>query len=824
MKTLKTLGMLLLVATGLMAQPNPDNMFISGYVVDGNGQAQNGQEICVYYASNNPALPSDTICTTTNANGYYFIDVQNGSLSGPNVTFTVYTVDPCSFTALTETRQNYQGTIDTAFVDFTLCANAIPCDASFTTSIDSSNGVYVGTFQASATGQAPLTFQWWIDGSVYTTQNVIHTFLGGTVGVYLTVTDATGCTAMYGDTLYLDGGQNSCMATIDVDSTLFGVTLTANSTGVAPFTYLWNSGETTAQITNLSQDSTYCVTVTDANGCMATECFENTVQSSCSVGITTTVDSLGLTTFTAVSSGSAPFIYTWNTGQATQSIMAELPGNYCVVVTDASGCSATACDTIGGGNIGCLADFSWAESNILGAPLPAVEFTDQSQGAAYWYWDFGDNSFSTSQNPLHTYNSSGLYLVCLTIVSADQSCQQTFCDSVYVGTNSGGNCNAAFSSTGPTPIGYTFSANVQDPNLYYYWSIDNQYVGDGYEAIAPGLSNGVHTICLMVIDSLNNCSDQECQTITVGSNNCYGYISGQVYAGSNNQPLDQGVVYLITYDANTNQLTAVDSMVVDSGNYYFFGPVACGDYLIKAAAYAGSQYSGNHIPTYYGNSPFWGFAQTVSIGQVNVQVSADIFLIAANNPGGPGFIGGDVTQGANKMDEGDPVAGMQVMLFSLDGNAIAYAYTDANGEFGFSNLAYGTYQVYVEALGVQTIPAVVTIGENEPSVEDVHILASETLITTGIEEFDFEGAISEVYPNPVGADASINFNLETEVQVDVRILDLAGRTISTRTISVSSGENRVLISTEGLNDGYYFLNIQDVDGAFSVTRKFMRVD
>lgn len=928
MKTLKTLGMLLLVATGLMAQPNPDNMFVSGYVVDGNGQAQNGQEVCVYYTSNNPALPSDTICTTTNANGYYFIDVQNGSLSGPNVTFTVYTIDPCSFTALTETRQNYQGTIDTANVNFTLCANAIPCDASFTTSIDSSNGVYIGTFQASATGQAPITFQWWIDGSVYTTQNVIHTFLGGTVGVYLTVTDATGCTAMYGDTLYLDGGQNSCMATIDVDSTLFGVTLTANSTGVAPFTYLWNSGETTAQISNLVQDSTYCVTVTDASGCMATECYTfppnqgncfasfwyqtdqngnvvvadtlnvfyggsisgtNSYQWTLAFGgqvwtastqdfamaipptvfpiigyvevdvCVTVTDSLEncsdtyCETLTLVPDGSngcsgfifadgslgpnssvhlmvdyivgvAPFTFNWNTGETTQDITVYQPGLYCVEVTDATGCSFTVCDSVVGTSVSCYAEFVWAESNILGSPLPAIEFTDQSYNASYWYWDFGDNTFSTSQNPLHTYNSSGLYLVCLTIVSADQSCQQTFCDSVYVGTNSGGNCNAAFSSTGPTPIGYTFSANVQDPNLYYYWTIDNQYVGDGYEAIAPGLSNGVHTICLMVIDSLNNCSDQECQTITVGSNNCYGYISGQVYAGSNNQPLDQGVVYLITYDANTNQLTAVDSMVVDSGNYYFFGPVACGDYLIKAAAYAGSQHYGNHIPTYYGNSPFWGFAQTISIGQVNVQVSADIFLIAANNPGGPGFIGGDVTQGANKMDEGDPVAGMQVMLFSLNGNAVAYAYTDANGEFGFSNLAYGTYQVYVEALGVQTIPAIVTIGENEPSVEDVHILASETLITTGIEEFDFEGAISEVYPNPVGADASINFNLETEVQVDVRILDLAGRTISTRTISVSSGENTVLISTEGLNDGYYFLNIQDADGAFSVTRKFMRVD
>jgi hypothetical protein len=415
-------------------------------------------------------------------------------------------------------------------------------------------------------------------------------------------------------------------------------------------------------------------------------------------------------------------------------------------------------------------------------------------------------------------------MVCLTIVNADQSCQQTYCDTVVVGNSGNGNCSAAFSSSGPTPIGYTFSAQTQSNNLNYYWTLDNQYLGDGFEAYAPGLANGVHTVCLTVVDSLNNCSDTQCSTFTVGSNNCYGYISGQLYAGSNNQPLDEGVVYLITYDANTNMLTAVDSMVVDSGNYYFFGPLACGDYLIKAAAYPGSQYYSNHIPTYYGNSPFWAFAQTISIGQANIQVTSDVTLIAANNPGGPGFIGGDVTQGANKMDPGDPVGGMQVNLFDMNGNAIAYTYTDANGEFGFENLAYGTYQVYVEQLGVQTIPAIVTISATDPSANDVHILASETLITTGINEFDFEGAISNVYPNPVTDGAAINFNLEAEVLFDISVVDLAGRTVSTETVSVASGENTLRINAEGLTEGYYFLNIQDVDGAFSVTRKFMRVD
>lgn len=1012
MKTLKTIGLLLMLATGVLAQPNPNDMFIDGYVLDVSGQAVANHEVCVQYVSNNPSLPSDSVCTTTNANGYYFINIANGSLTGPNVSYNVSTYDPCALLPLVQTRENYQGSIDTANVNFAICATSTGCNnlqAWIAASVDSSNGI-VYTFTANASGGTPAyTFQWLgvvgnQTGSVVTYQaNPNEIF-----DVCLVVADANGCAFTTCDTVYVGSNSGNCDVEIQASQNplLGGETLTAVPTGVAPFSYVWNTGESnqTHETAGYPLDTIFCVQVTDATGCETDEVCHivTNPNQGCSVDITTTVDSIGgglvymlyagvgwdtyswstgeitqsiyvqnpspngevicvtvtdangctatacdtllpissgncfadfwyqssnpnspisagdtvtfsysgsvaqynyyywtvqpqgefsfeqspefvfpasgsyevcltvtdsitncsdtycetiivlsgnsggcggtittsidttllgvMYTFTANPTGTAPFMYTWVNGDNAQSTMIEasqLGGvPICVVITDATGCTVTVCDTLNPNTGSCSAQFSWVESNILGSPLPAVEFTDQSQGAVYWFWDFGDNTSSTDQNPLHTYSSTGTYFVCLTIVNADQSCQQTYCDTIVVGNPSGA-CNAAFSNSGPTPIGYTFTAQVQETWIHYLWTIDNQFLADGegtFSATASGLANGVHTVCLTMVDTINQCQNTECMTFTVGSNNCYGYISGQLYAGSNNQPLDEGVVYLITYDVNTNQLTAVDSMVVDSGNYYFFGPLACGDYLVKAAAYPGSQYYSNHIPTYYGTSPFWGFAQTVTLGQINTQVTADIFLIAANNPGGPGFIGGDVSQGANKMDPGDPLADMQVMLFDMSGNAIAYTYTDANGEFGFSNLAYGSYQVYVEQLGVQTIPAYVTIGPNEPSVEDVHILASETLITTGIVEFDFDGAISEVYPNPVGENATISFNLETEVMVNINILDLAGRTISTATRSVSSGENQVRFGVDGLTDGYYFLNIQDVDGAFSVTRKFMRVD
>ncbi len=50
------------------------------------------------------------------------------------------------------------------------------------------------------------------------------------------------------------------------------------------------------------------------------------------------------------------------------------------------------------------------------APL-TVTFTDESTGTIdSWEWDFGDNSNSTNQNPIHIYSNSGTYTVSLTVI------------------------------------------------------------------------------------------------------------------------------------------------------------------------------------------------------------------------------------------------------------------------------------------------------------------------------------------------------------------------------------------------------------------------
>jgi YVTN family beta-propeller protein len=56
-----------------------------------------------------------------------------------------------------------------------------------------------------------------------------------------------------------------------------------------------------------------------------------------------------------------------------------------------------------------VANFS---SNAAGL---SVKFTDQSENAEKWKWDFGDGTGSTEQNPAHIYSAAGNYTVSLTV-------------------------------------------------------------------------------------------------------------------------------------------------------------------------------------------------------------------------------------------------------------------------------------------------------------------------------------------------------------------------------------------------------------------------
>ncbi len=208
----------------------------------------------------------------------------------------------------------------------------------------SCQGGYIAVSGSGGTGALSLI---WNDGN----NTAIRTGLNA--GNYsVTVVDAYGCSNSEAFTI---NSVSSMAITATIDSLNCpgaadaGITVSALG-GNGPYGYLWNTGSTSTQITNLSA-GVYSVTTTDANGCIASNSF--TINSVSSIAITATIDSLncpgdadaGITV--SVSGGNGPYSYLWNTGSNSTQLNNLSAGVYSITTTDANGCIASVIVVIG---------------------------------------------------------------------------------------------------------------------------------------------------------------------------------------------------------------------------------------------------------------------------------------------------------------------------------------------------------------------------------------------------------------------------------------------------------------------------------------------
>jgi len=121
-------------------------------------------------------------------------------------------------------------------------------------------------------------------------------------------------------------------------------TITANVTGgVPPYSYLWNTGETTQSISNVLP-GTHSVTVTGGSPGFCTATASITISSNPQIIITTSPNnaiscSVTATISASASGGTGSLGYLWSNGATTSSSNVNT-GTYIITVTDAMGCSA----------------------------------------------------------------------------------------------------------------------------------------------------------------------------------------------------------------------------------------------------------------------------------------------------------------------------------------------------------------------------------------------------------------------------------------------------------------------------------------------------
>ncbi len=221
------------------------------------------------------------------------------------------------------------------------------------TSTNTSCGNNNGSATANASGgTAPYSYAWSNNGSTQTISNL-------SAGTYsATITDANGCDDIASVTIQSSTGISVTASGTDVSCHGGNDgTATANpSGGAAPYSYSWNNGATTQNITGLTA-GIYSVTVTDNNSCTSQASVTITQPSALSVVVTGTNPSNGNNDGTATATpagGTASYSYNWSNGGTTQTITGLAAGTFDVTVTDANNCTTTGSIILTtGGNVTC---------------------------------------------------------------------------------------------------------------------------------------------------------------------------------------------------------------------------------------------------------------------------------------------------------------------------------------------------------------------------------------------------------------------------------------------------------------------------------------
>ncbi|MFH1320188.1 MAG: hypothetical protein ABII90_05975, partial [Bacteroidota bacterium] len=199
-------------------------------------------------------------------------------------------------------------------------------------------------------GVTPYTFLW---SSSDTTEDVT----GLSLGIYIvTVTDSAGCAETDSFTLNeplplsisITGTDVLCNANND------GSAMVTTSGGTTPYTYQWNdpNSQTTAMATGLFAGN-FEITITDTNGCMATDSITITQPAALSLTADAeeaTCDNNDGIAWAVITGGTSPYSYQWDDlmSQTTDTAINLSAASYTVLVGDDCGASYDATVTVNG--------------------------------------------------------------------------------------------------------------------------------------------------------------------------------------------------------------------------------------------------------------------------------------------------------------------------------------------------------------------------------------------------------------------------------------------------------------------------------------------
>ena len=373
--------------------------------------------------------------------------------------------------------------------------------------------------------------------------------------------------------------------------------------------------------------------------------------------------------------------------------------------------------------------------------------------------------------------------------------------------------------SGPTTVVAGSNITLTDGVTGGTWTSSNTAVAT--VGASSGIVHGVAAGSATITYTVTGCGGTATATyaITVTAAPPFNIISGNVLFSSAVDSANPIKVWLIVYNPSTLLLTAVDSFTTSIGGtsaYYQFTTSAVTDsYRVKAAYFPATFSSTGYIPTYYPSDFYWHDATAFYHVDPSTDGGRDITMAYGTVTSGPGFIGGNITTGANKgTTTYAPAVNMLVLLKNAAGTVIQQTYTNATGAYSFSTLPTGTYSVHPEDINFMTTDyAGITLTSTSSMFSSANFAqhtVSKTILpaTTAVQNITSSVSSVIAFPNPTTGKLNIQWTETTNEKATISISDVTGREVYTSALNMTQGNGTSQIDLSGLTNGSYLISVK----------------
>ncbi len=550
------------------------------------------------------------------------------------------------------------------------------------------------------------------------------------------------------------GANASCFGSCD------GVLTAIPSGGTAPYTYLWNTGITTATATNLCA-GTYNVQITDANGCTVNLVGTINQPTQIAINPSSAPATCGMcdgAIMTNVTGGIPGYTYNWTPAlPAFPQHSNVCAGTYTVAVTDQNGCLQTAVATVSNASGIVVTQNTSPTSACVGGCTGSATII-QSGGVGPYTYSLNGGAPQTSN--IFTGLCSGTYVAAVT---DNNGCIGY--SNFFIGSMSIPGLNVTSQVTNESGAGLqngSIDITLNGTTAPYTFTWSNGAISEDIYSLAGG------TYTVVITDNNGDCSSY---TFTVNTIPSYGYISGYIYNDANNNCLfDVGESpisnYTVTVTNGTNTYTGLTN-----GNGYYVIWVPSGNYTVTPVN--STNLSGT-CNTSYSVNVTNGSTQGNNNFAYNLPLVYDV-CVSAWSPGVvPGFNGtyniyltnytSLPTSGTVCIDLPSQVnyVSASPAAASVSGNTVCFNYTNLGG-FSSASFYVTFYTPVGTTLGTPTVAVVTATVASGVDVNPACNTYTYTRPVTG----SFDPNDKTVSPSGVGANGDIQLN-ETEFNYLIR--------------------------------------------------------